>query len=153
MTPSPALEPGDVLAIHQLLALYGHYLDDQEFDLLSNVFTPDARVLFAGRDRLPIEGIDAIVEFFTNAAETLASSAHHVSNIVLRKEHGEVHVKSKFFVPYTRPGHDVHRWYGGTYDDVAVDTDGGWRIRRRVVTGRWQLTTTDGPVPEHRRSF
>ncbi|WP_448624455.1 nuclear transport factor 2 family protein [Geodermatophilus sp. URMC 64] len=149
--PDTDLEPRDVLAIHQLLALYGHCLDDGEFDRLRDVFTPDATVLFVGRDRPPIEGIDAIVEFFTNAA---GSSAHHASNILLR-EHlpGEVHVRSKFFVPYTRPEHDAHRWYGGTYDDVVVETDDGWRIRRRVVTGRWQLTTDDRPVREYRRTY
>ena len=148
--PEAALEPRDVLAIHQLLAWYGHCLDDEEFDRLAEVFTPDATVFFVGRDRPPIEGIAAIVDFFTGAA---GSSAHHVSNIVVRAERGDVHVKSKFFVPYTRPEHDVHRWYGGTYDDVVIETDDGWRIRRRLVTGRWQLTPVDGPAPEHRRTF
>ncbi len=148
--PDSDLDPRDVLAIHQLLALYGHCLDDEEFDQLTEVFTPDATVLFVGRDRQPIEGIDAIVEFFTEAA---GASAHHVSNILLREQPGEVHVRSKFFVPYTRREHDAHRWYGGTYDDVVVKTDDGWRIRRRVVTGHWQLTTADGPIPEHRRTF
>ena len=142
--PEPALDPRDVLAIHQLLAWYGHCLDDKEFDRLTEVFTPDAMVFFVGRDRPPIEGIDAIVEFFTDAA---GSSAHHVSNILLRAEQGEVHVKSTFFVPYTRPEHDPHRWYGGTYDDVLIETDDGWRIRRRLVTGRWQLTTVGDTFP------
>ena len=148
--PDAGLHAADIIDIHQLLALYGHFLDDQEFERLREVFTPDAVVIFGGRDRPPIEGIDAIVDFFSNAA---GSSAHHVSNIVVLADGDTVRVRSKLFVPYTRPEHDVHRWYGGTYDDEVVRGDGGWRIRRRTVTGRWQLTTVDGPVPEHRRTF
>ena len=49
----------------------------------------------------------------------------------------EVKARSKLFVPYTRPDHDAHRWYGGTYEDVVVRTPNGWRISHRTVTGRW----------------
>ena len=43
--PDPAtLEPADILAIHQLLALYGHLLDDGEYDRLDEVFTDDAEL-------------------------------------------------------------------------------------------------------------
>lgn len=148
--PDPGLDPGDVLAVHQLLAVYGHHLDDGEFARLAEVFTPDATVVFVGRDLPAMEGIDAIVAFFAGAA---GSSAHHATDLVVREEHGAVHVRSSLVVPYTRPEHDAHRWYGGSYDDVVVRTDDGWRIHRRAITGRWQLTTSTGPVPAHRRTF
>ncbi|WP_409329698.1 nuclear transport factor 2 family protein [Trujillonella humicola] len=147
--PDPGLAPGDVLAVHQLLALYGHHLDDGEFGALAEIFTADATVVFAGRDRPPIEGIDAIVAFFATAA---GSSAHHVCDVVVSGGPGEVRVRSSLAVPYTRPEHDAHRWHGGTYDDVVVRTGAGWRIHRRTITGRWQLTTDARPVPQHRRT-
>lgn len=145
-----ALEPTDILAIHQLLALYGHLLDDGEYDRLGEVFTEDAGLEFAGRDREPLHTIGDISRFFATAN---GASAHHTSNIVLTPSGDEVRSRSKLFVPYTRPGHDAHRWYGGTYEDVVVRTPNGWRISHRTVTGRWQLTTNDDPVPAGRETF
>ena len=81
-------------------------------------------------------------------------SAHHVTNIVVFEQDGEVHVRSKVLAPYTRPTHDAVRWYGGDYDDIVVRAPDGWRFRRRVCTGRWQLTQGEGAgVTEHRRTW
>ncbi len=65
-------------------------------------------------------------------------------------------MRSKLFVPYTRPTHEPKRWYGGDYDDVVVRSPAGWRFTKRTCTARW-LFTADGPdadsVPEHRRTW
>lgn len=69
---------------------------------------------------------------------------------------GEVRVKSKFWVPFTRDSHRPRRWYGGDYDDVVVRTADGWRFARRTCTARWQYTVVDAgdpSVPEGRRTF
>ena len=60
------------------------------------------------------------------------------------EEDGEVRVRSKLFVPYTRPTHEPKRWYGGDYDDVVVRSPAGWRFTKRTCTARW-LFTADGP--------
>jgi 3-phenylpropionate/cinnamic acid dioxygenase small subunit len=148
--PDTSLEAADLLAIHQLLARYGHLLDDQDFDRLSEIFAEDAVLTFPRRDRDPIRTSAAITQFFATAA---GASAHHTTNIVVVAEGDEVRVRSKFLVPYTRPEHDVHRWYGGVYEDTVVRTPDGWRIASRAVHGRWQLTADDGPVPAHRATF
>jgi len=110
MPDAVTLEPADILAIHQLMALYGHLLDDGAFDRLSEIFTDDAVVSFVGRDREPIRTAAAITQFFATAN---GSSAHHTSNVVILVDGPAVRVRSKFFVPYTRPEHEAHRWYGG----------------------------------------
>jgi len=96
--PDGSLTATDVLAIHQLLALYGHLLDDDESGRLNEVFTADAVLNFRGRDRAPIRTVDAISKFF---AEASGSSAHHTSNIVITEHSDGVQARSKFFVPYT----------------------------------------------------
>lgn len=148
--PEVVLEPADILAIHQLLALYGHLLDDGDYDRLDEVFTDDAILEFADRERDPVRTVGEIARFFARAK---GASAHHTSNILLTPQHGAVRARSKLFVPYTRPDHDAHRWYGGTYDDIIVRTPNGWRISHRTVIGRWQLTVADGPVPAGRQTF
>ena len=148
--PEPVLPATDILAIHQLLALYGHLLDDEEYHRLGEVFAENAVLAFEGRDRAPIRTVAEIAKFF---AEAKGSSAHHTSNIVITEHGNEVRVRSKFFVPYTRPDHDVHRWYGGVYHDAVVNKPEGWRISSRVIEGRWQLTPPGGTIPAHRQSF
>lgn len=148
--PEAVLEPPDILAIHQQLALYGHLLDDGEYGRLSEIFAEDAILTFAGRDREPIRTAASIAQFFATAG---GSSAHHTSNIVIIGAGSEVRVRSKFFVPYTRPDHDAHRWYGGVYDDIVVKTADGWRIAARSIEGRWQLTIDDRTYPAHRANF
>ncbi|WP_409329681.1 nuclear transport factor 2 family protein [Trujillonella humicola] len=151
--PGPDGWPGtdDVLQIHQLLAYYGHVLDDRDWAALPEVFTPDA-VLDYTRAGAPavLHGLEEVRAFFAGANHP---SAHHTTNVVVVRRGGRVLVRSKFFVPYTRDTHVPTRWYGGTYDDVAVPTPAGWRLAARTCIGRWQLTPDQGPVPEHRRTW
>ena len=146
------LDANDIIEVHQLLGLYGHVLDTAEWDRLDDLFETDAVLDYTGvRAPRVFSGIEEIREFFRDANHP---SAHHVTNIFVFEAGGEVRVKSKFFVPYTRPTHDPLRWYGGDYDDVVVRTPDGWRFRKRVCTARWLFTPGDQePLPEHRRTW
>jgi 3-phenylpropionate/cinnamic acid dioxygenase small subunit len=141
----------DLLMIHQLLAYYGHVVDDRDWDRFVELFTPDATLDYtrAGAPTV-LHGVDEIRAFFRDANHP---SAHHVLNIVVTRSGGEVRVRSKFFVPYTRETHVPKRWFGGDYDDVVVRTDTGWRFAFRACTGRWQFTTDEEPIPPHRRTW
>ena len=140
-----------VLQVSQLLAYYGHVLDDSDWGALGEVFTADA-VLDYTRAGAPavLHGLDEVRAFFRGANHP---SAHHTTNIVVLRRGGQVRARSKFLVPYTRGTHVPKRWYGGTYDDVAVPTEAGWRLSRRTCVGQWQFTTDDVPIPEHRRTW
>ncbi len=146
------MDAGDVIAIHQLLGLYGHLVDAGEWERFDELFVPDAELDYTGV-RAPdvFRGVEQIRAYFAGANHP---SAHHVTNIVVVERDGEVHVKSKFLAPYTRATHDPVRLYGGDYDDVVVHTADGWRFRRRVCTRRWQLTPGEqAELPGHRRTF
>jgi hypothetical protein len=148
--PEGGLTASDILAVHQLFALYGHLLDDDEYERLTEVFTDGAVLAFRGRDLAPIRTAAEIAKFFSNAK---GSSAHHMSNVVVTEDDTAIRVRSKFYVPYTRPDHEVHRWYGGIYHDTVVQTAEGWRISSREIDGRWQLAPSDGTIPAHRQTF
>jgi 3-phenylpropionate/cinnamic acid dioxygenase small subunit len=145
------LNPSDVVQIQQVLALYGHLLDEREWHRLGEVLSADAVADYSsGGTSRQLAGLAEIVQFLSTAN---ASSAHHVSNISVADEDGTVRVVSKFFVPYTRAEHLPHRWYGGVYEDEVRRTEAGWRIQRRRVIGHWQLTPDEADVPERRRTF
>ena len=142
----------DLIQVHQLLGLYGHLVDDAAWDRFDELFVEDAVLDYTGvRAPREFEGIEEIREYFRDGNHP---SAHHVTNIVVVEDGGEVRVKSKFLAPYTRATHDPQRWYGGDYDDVVVRTPDGWRFSRRVCTRRWQFTPGEqDSLPEHRRTF
>ncbi|HVD29825.1 MAG TPA: nuclear transport factor 2 family protein [Mycobacteriales bacterium] len=141
----------DLLMIHQLLAYYGHVVDDRYWARFDELFTPDATIDYTRAGAATVHsGLEEIRAFFADANHP---SAHHVLNIVVTPSDGEVRVRSKFFVPYTRETHTPKRWFGGDYDDIVVRTDEGWRFVFRRCTGRWQFTTDEEPVPPHRRTW
>jgi 3-phenylpropionate/cinnamic acid dioxygenase small subunit len=142
----------DIIEIHQLLGLYGHLVDAQEWDRFDELFTHDAVLDYTGvRAPQIFHGIDEIRDYFRAANHP---SAHHVTNIVVLAVDGEVHVHSKFLAPYTRPSHTPPRWYGGDYRDVVVLTSRGWRFRRRCCTSRWLLTPGEqDELPANRRTW
>jgi len=145
------LAADDLLMVHQLLAHYGHVVDDGDWDRFDELFTPDASLDYtrAGAPTV-FSGIAEIRAFFRDANHP---SAHHVLNIVVTERDGQVLVRSKFFAPYTRETHTPKRWFGGTYDDVVVPTDAGWRFAQRTCIGRWQFTTDEEPIAPHRRTW
>ena len=123
----------DRLAIHELLALYGHIIDDRQFQRLSEIFTNDAVFdlsLYGGTSYV---GLDAIIKLMEDTNEH--PLAHHASNIVISIENEVVSVISKGIgVGYKgRVGSVVYR-------DVLEKVDSGWLIKHRSVELRKPLT-------------
>jgi hypothetical protein len=121
------LDVADRLAIHEVVGLYGHLLDDREWSRLGEVFTDDA--VFDGR---PAGGtvtrtLDELRDHFSGD-ELQHPLAHHATNIVVYEESGVVRVVSKgIAVGYRgRVGSIVYR-------DVVRRTEAGWRLAERVV--------------------
>lgn len=143
----------DLIEIHQLLAQYGHCLDARDWQALGDLFVDDA-VLDYTPMRAPavLNGVAEIIGWFS---EVTHPSAHHVTNIVAVERDGEVHVHSKWIVPYTRAVHQPKRWAGGDYHDIVTKTAAGWRFARKECVGRWQLTMEEPGVEieERRRTY
>lgn len=120
----------DRLAVHELLALHGHLVDEGELDRLGEVFTGDV-----GYDLTPLggdvlRGLDAI----RAAAVELDDRnpvAHLVTNVVVAEQEGHVTARSKF-LGVRRDGSVG----SGAYTDVLRRTPDGWRIAHRRVSLR-----------------
>jgi hypothetical protein len=121
----------DRLDIHELLALYGHLIDDRRWDELDRVFTADA--VYDGTDfGMPVTHslAELLAEWTSEAGLSRHPVAHHATNVVLAdRDDGTVLVRSKGIG--VGPGGRVG---SVTYADEAVRTDAGWRLRSRTVT-------------------
>ena len=138
MIGSPAHEPapldqiGNALMIHQLLALYGHVIDEGEWHRLHEIFTPD--VLFDSSQFVGgsvTEGLDVLRADWM-LPDKQHPLAHHATNIVITAlDQNEAQVLSKG-LGVGRNG----RVGSVTYRDVLRRTPGGWRIARRIASLR-----------------
>jgi 3-phenylpropionate/cinnamic acid dioxygenase small subunit len=128
---SPVVETtADVLAIHQLVALHGHLVDDRAFDRLGELVTPGAVYDVSALGQGVVHGRDgfrALIEAF--ADDERNPVAHHVTNVVVTSVDGDrAAVRSKGF-GILRDG----RTGSVVYDDEVVRTTDGWRIAARSV--------------------
>lgn len=122
----------DIIAIHQLLALYGHAADADDQALLAEVFTEDA--VFDAR---PCEaglhsGLAAIQAWFAMGKPPHPPS-HHTTNVYVYADGEVVRARSKWLTIAEETG----RPRSGDYEDVVVRTPEGWRIQTRVATPRY----------------
>jgi 3-phenylpropionate/cinnamic acid dioxygenase small subunit len=117
----------DRLAIHELVALHGHLVDDGLLDQLSEVFTDDVAY-----DLRPLGGslLHGLVEV-REATELGRGNplAHLVTNTVVAVHGEQVYARSKFL------GVRAEGTVGsGTYIDELRRTAVGWRIDARRVS-------------------
>ena len=129
----------DIVAIHQLLGLYGHVVDGDDLSRLATILTDDADIDASEADAGRIEGLDEIRACFERGKPP-HPPAHHSTNFYAYEVDGEPCAQSKWTT--------IDRVSGGTrsgdYHDVLVKTADGWRIRSRYVTVRWYVGVTPG---------
>src|SRR5207249_8948897 len=118
------IDTGDRLAIHELLGLYGHVIDERRWADMELVFTDD--VVYDATDfgHGVTVSLDELRAHWSGDL-TLHPLAHHATNIVVTEDaDGTVRVLSKGIGvgPNGRVGSAVYR-------DVGVRTGGGWRLR------------------------
>ncbi|MEV6348356.1 nuclear transport factor 2 family protein [Actinoplanes sp. NPDC051851] len=125
------LSTEDRLAIHELVALHGHLMDDGEFGRLGELFTADVVYDLSAFGRGELHGPEAI----TAASLALGDAnplGHHVTNVCVTEDpDGTVRVRSK--------GIGVHadgRAGSVVYRDVVRREPAGWRIAHRAVVPR-----------------
>lgn len=122
-----SLSAEDRLNILELVARYGHVLDDRDWAAVELIFTSDAVVDFQGSAMAPLQGLESIVHHYRDIG---AHPLQHilVSSIIEEIAAGQVVVRSKALFPI--PG---HRAFEGLYTDVVVSTSQGWRIKHKQV--------------------
>jgi len=119
-------EVADTLAIQQLLALYGHVIDEREWWRADELFTASAVYDMSDFGLGVVHGAAAIRELWSRP-DALHPLAHHATNVIVSEDpDGSVRVLSKGLGvgPNGRVGSVV-------YHDVVVRTDVGWRFAAR----------------------
>ncbi len=123
-------ETAAVLEASRLLARLAQSIDLGDADAIAELFVPDGVLegLLSGKT---LEGRDAIREFFAERElardQSLARRRHHVATINARLD-GDV-VRSTSYFNVIGPGGTV----AGVYNDELVETDDGWRIKRKTI--------------------
>ena len=120
-------DTADVLAIHQLLALYGHIIDAREWQRVDELFTE--RTIYDMRDfGLGVVHGAAAIRAQWSRADALHPLAHHATSIIVSEDaDGTVRVLSKG-LGVGRRG----RVGSVTYRDVVERTAAGWRFASRI---------------------
>ena len=116
------LTPADHIEIREVLADYGHIVDDHDWDRAEDVFMPDI-VFESHNGEMVLNGISDIVATFKGRN----MYAHVTTNTTLRENHdGTVSAHSKF-LGFPNEGPPVT----GDYRDQLVRTPAGWRLAHR----------------------
>lgn len=122
----------DRLAIHELMGLYGHLVDERRWDDMRQLFTPDV-VYEAGDFEMPTTTSMAELVALWQGPTANHPVAHHATNVVVSEDpDGTVRVLSKG-IGVGRKG----RVGSVVYRDIVVKGDDGrWRIKEREVSLR-----------------
>jgi hypothetical protein len=116
----------DTLAVERVLALWGHILDDRDWERLGECLTDDAVYDGSVFGFGSIVGLGAIRATLRDGEH---ARAHHATNIVVYEGPGdELRARSKG-LGIMEGGTVV----SATYTDVLRHTDDGWRISTRTI--------------------
>lgn len=123
----------DRLAIHEVIALHGHVVDDRDWDRLGEVFADDVVFDVTDYGYGTLHGMRAMQDLVRDTRDDAAQPlGHHVTNTVIVGQDGErVRARSKGL---SVAGDGT----GGSavYEDVLRRDAQGWRISYRKVTAR-----------------
>jgi uncharacterized protein (TIGR02246 family) len=116
---------------------YATAIDDRDWDRLRSCFVPDAVGLHHA-DR-PLSGRPAIEEAIRTAVTPLTRTQHLVTNSAAVVQGDEASCSCYLLAQHVRDGVPGGEQFviAGQYRDRFVRTDGGWRIRERVLDRWW----------------
>lgn len=132
-------EVANRLAIEDLVRTYGWAIDQQDWDLLDTVFTPDAFLDytsnpggFAGPYPEAKAWLQSVLPYFPHTQHMMSNTL-----IELDLDGGRATAKTMVHNPQgarTREKRPHVFFVGARYDDELVRTDAGWRIAKRTET-------------------
>jgi ketosteroid isomerase-like protein len=137
--------------VRRTLYAYCRLLDERDLDAVINrVYLPDA--VDDRRRGTPLVGHEQIRQYFERAFETVAATAHLLSNVEVSIDGDRATAYSRVTAYHwtfggepTRPADFVLL---GSYDDELARTPDGWRISRRVVGALGPSGLAAGALPE-----
>ena len=121
--------------IMDLTIAYTWALDMREFELLRDIFLPEATALLVD-ERI---GVDSIIERVRSALEPLDASHHLIGNHQVTLDGDRATCRCYLQAQHVRQGTQGGSNYifAGRYEDNLVRTAAGWRIARRTLVRVW----------------
>lgn len=142
----------DIVEIQSLLAGYVFACDEKDFDALDGIFTPDAKLTYVIEEGREISGrYPDVKDWVRRTLECFPMTQHLIGLPQIVVDGDRARASSMLFNPMQlrRESGDQLFFIGGTYRDILVRTDAGWRITERVESGTWQRNApTDWSAPE-----
>ncbi len=133
----------DRIEIGELLARYSTALDSRDWDLLGEVFLPDAECDYGSLGNP--HGVEEITALVRGTIADLDATQHLVGNVVVSVRGDEATAECYLISQHIRqgtPGGD-HYLLGGRYTDRVVRTPAGWRIAHRTLHRMWTTGNRD----------
>jgi hypothetical protein len=126
------ISAADRIAIHEVIALHGHVVDDRDVDRLGELFTEDVVLDLAEYGAGALRGLAAMREAIRSANPAEHPLGHHVTNIVVvGREGAGVRAVSKGLAVRADGATGTV-----TYQDLLRREPQGWRIGYRKVVPR-----------------
>ena|SRR5271165_800730 len=116
-------------AIRELLHLYCFHMDEGRFAELGALFVADGEWIAPYRSA---RGPDEIIAWLTQSVPSSPRRMHYVMNSVIAVMGDEATAKSNYLVMVEAPDGPVPS-VCGTYVDLLIRADRGWRFRRRQL--------------------
>lgn len=144
----PLQEISDRLEIQDLIARYAHAIDDQDWDALDRVFTPDAVIDYT--DLGGAKGSRAETKAYLAQAMPAFSAFQHLSTTTKLDITGDTaKARTILFNPMVMQHEGEERVFfiGLWYCDDLVRTADGWRIAHRREQKCWSFNAPPGMLP------
>lgn len=140
------LELADRRALDDVLTRYATALDIRDFDLLDQVFTPNADIDYSAAGGIRGTYPDLKRYLTTECFAAFDSWQHHLTNMAVILADDTATGRTSVYNPLAFTTADGNRevlHVGAWYEDKFTRSPQGWRICRRVLGMSW----TDGPMP------
>lgn len=138
-------EISDRLEIEDLMVRYSHAVDTRQWELLDEIFTPDAHIDYTAMGG-PAGDLESTKKFLATVMPNFAAFQHLISNSSIRVDGDSATARTMCHNPMLVTGADGKSnlmlcglWYLDTFVRVA----GEWRIRQRVEEKSYMFVAPD----------
>ena len=129
--------------ISDVLDAYAAAIDARDFETVTSLFTPDARLDYSSSGA-PVGTRDEVVAWLRKSLPAVALTQHLLTNQRIRIAGESATARTELFNPLLFDSDETQLLLlGGRYDDRLQRTGDDWKIVERVHTTTW----TAGPFP------